>query len=64
MNALAYALAGCLIILAAPIAQAEPTTPDPPQPPDFGGDCSFFVYQIDPPAYRLDPSCLPPGIGP
>ena len=61
MKTLAYALAGLLLALT-PVAVADPGGPDPPDEPSGGGDCSAFVYWLDPPGYRLDPSCIdPPG---
>lgn len=64
MKNLAYALAGCILILAAPMVLA-----DDPQPPPQNGDgsglppyCLWFSYTLEPPHYELDPDCLlPPG---
>ena len=62
MKTLAYALAGCLLILATPWVAADPPPPDPPNEISVGGQCDFFVYWLNPPDYRIDPSCLlPPG---
>lgn len=63
MNALVYALAGCLLILAAPTATADHF------PIHFGDElprlppyCVWFSYTIDPVDYDLRPECLiPPG---
>jgi hypothetical protein len=58
MRTLAYALAGCLILLAPAAAADTPAeTPDSIRTPGQTG-CTVFAYQLDPPAYRLDPDCL------
>ncbi|MHB8633613.1 MAG: hypothetical protein ACYDBQ_06570 [Thermoplasmatota archaeon] len=62
MNTLAYALAGCLIILAMPMVGADIPQTNPPNHGTAGGQCDFFVYWLNPPGFRIDPSCLlPPG---
>lgn len=65
MKTLAYALAGLMLLLSAPMIVPAATAECPggicPPPVDGAGDCAIFVYWLDPPGYRLDPSCLPPG---
>lgn len=50
-NAL-YALATSLLILACPVAVAEPAEA-PAAPP-----CHWFDYSLSPPGYHLDVDCL------
>ena len=63
MNALAYALAGCLVILAIPSAAADPSTdPGSEDGPDLPPYCMWFSYTLDPVDYHLNLACLlPPG---
>lgn len=65
MKTLAYALAGCLVLLLAPAVAADcPGGICPEDVPDRvqrTAECSIFVYWLDPPGYRLDPSCIGSG---
>lgn len=63
MKALVYALAGCLLILAAPLVSANDDCIQDICPPPIngtgGGECAVFTYWINPePGYRLDLDCL------
>ena len=58
MKTLAYALAGCLLILA-PFVAADPTGPSMPEDPSSRDPCSTFAYWLEPtPGFRVDPDCL------
>ena len=55
MKTLAYALAGCLLILAPTVAA---DSPDPSSPDD--SPCSVFSYWLEPePGYQVNLACLP-----
>ena len=61
MKALVYAIAGCLLILAAPLVTADDNCPGGVcRPPvDLWGDCAVVSYWISPqPGARVDPTCL------
>lgn len=63
MNALVYALAGCLVILAAPIAHAHHLPFEHgDEIPDLPPYCMWFSYTLDPFDVDVEPECLvPPG---
>ena len=59
MKALAYALAGCFLLLAAPATTAD-DCPERDCPPDLPPYCTWFSYGLEYPYVDVDPECLVP----
>lgn len=54
------ALAAALLLASLPTATADDANDaTPPAESDPEGPCQTFEYTLDPPAYHLDPKCIP-----